>query len=59
MVPASEFVYAGVSMNFAPILRYVLLTGAVLLAAWGTGQLWPEHAHVIRHFFRELLRALL
>jgi hypothetical protein len=36
-----------------------LLTGTVLLAAWGVGHLWPERAHVIRHFFRELLRALL
>jgi hypothetical protein len=46
-------------MNFPSLLRNVLLTGVVLLAAWGVGHLWPEHAHLIRHFFRELLRALL
>jgi len=46
-------------MNFPSILRKALLTGTVLLAAWGVGHLWPEHAYVIRHVFRELLRALL
>jgi hypothetical protein len=51
--------YHRVRMNFPAILRNTLLTGTVLLAAWGVGHLWPERAHVIRHFFRELLRALL
>lgn len=46
-------------MNLPSLLRTVLLTGTVMLAAWGVGHLWPEHAYYIRHFFRELLRALL
>jgi hypothetical protein len=51
--------YHRARMNFPAILRNTLLTGTVLLAAWGVGHLWPEHAYYIRHFFRELLRALL
>jgi hypothetical protein len=51
--------YPQVRMNFSSLLRNVLLTGTVMLAAWGVGHLWPEHAYFIRHFFRELLRALL
>jgi hypothetical protein len=46
-------------MNFPSLLRNVLLTGMVMLAAWSVGHFWPEHAYFIRHFFRELLRALL
>jgi hypothetical protein len=46
-------------MNFPSLMRNVLLTGSVMLAAWGVGHFWPEHAYFIRHFFRELLRALL
>lgn len=46
-------------MNLPLILRYALLAGLLMLAAWGTALVWPGHAHFIRHFFRELLRALL
>ncbi len=46
-------------MNLAPILRYVLLTAVILLAAWAAAWVWPDHTHFLRHFFREMLRALL
>jgi hypothetical protein len=59
MAPWAMIQYLRGRMNFPSLLRNVLLTGSVLLAAWGVGHFWPEHAHVIRHFFRELLRALL
>ena len=47
-------------MNVPPWFRKVLLTGTVLLLAWGADRFWPEHTYVIRHFFfRELFRAFL
>lgn len=59
MVCKHHHTYAHHHMNLPSLLRTVLLTGTVMLAAWGVGHLWPEHAYYIRHFFRELLRALL